>query len=619
MDKRLIVGLDIGQATTQAALFGSFGPSLRLMGVARVPTPHDPCMPLAPAVEAVLRRLESRTGVSLLDAGGQPLIDPEAGLTAESWFLTADSGGPLRVAVAGVIDDISGQSALKAALRAGASVADVLAINDGRGDHERARDLRRDPVDLILLAGGVDEGLYSGGGGRQVVNIAATIAKAAPRTRYNPEAMARVLFAGSTEARPDVQEALRGVCEVTFADNVRPDLAIENLAGARDALLEMFWGQIMPECGRWENLPAYGGHAGLLPSGTAITTAAELLAATWRSDLLIADIGETMVNLVSVIDHELNRTVSDELGLNQDCPQSVEALAEAASLWLPLDIGAETIGNVLGTTRIRPAALPQTWHELLIQHAAARQRLRTALDGHRQVAALIKGIHRQRNIDEVLGTYMAVGGQTIVDLSRIRLMVATGRHVARATSPGQVLGMMLDGIAPQGTTQLLYDQHGLLPHLGAMATWNEALAPQLLGDSWFDRLALVVAPVQVERGGPLFRRHGSRMATVRIQREDGTTLRETIEFGSIKRIPLEPGEIVRVVVHPERSYNAGGGFGTTVRMEGGGALGVVLDGRGRPIIMPQNPARRRERVSAWLRAIEAYPDAIVAAGAGEAD
>jgi hypothetical protein len=637
----LIVGIDIGQATTQAALFAGAGAGLHLLGVARVATPADPTAPLAPAVVAALRQLEARTGCSLLDAAGRPLVadptspkaeppssagDPaspagEPGARsrptgAHAWFLTADSYGPVRVAVAGVIDDISGQSALKAALSAGACVSDVLAINDGRGDHQRARDLRQDPVDMILLAGGVDEGLYSGGSGRQVVNVAATIAMAGPRARHNPEAAPPVVFAGSAEARQDVAAKLAKACRVVFADNVRPDLALENLAGARQAMLELFHAEIMSGCARWERVEAFCGPGRAIPTGIAHLTAAEVIAAAWRSNLLVADIGESAVNLVSVINRELNRTVSDEVGLNFDCPVPLPELAQSAAVWLPAQTPPDEVANVLGQSRLRPAALAQTWQELMIQQAAARERLRAGLASHQSVAALVKGIHRQRYIDEILGAYMSVGGQTIVDLRRIPLILATGRLVARATTPGQALGMILDGIGPQGTTQVLYDPTDVMPHLGAMAAANGELAAHMLADGWFERLAVVVAPVPPERGGPLFRRQGQRLAAVRVQREDGTTLRETVEFGAVKRIPLEPGEVARITVHPERQYDAGAGFGATARLEGGGKLGIILDGRGRPIALPQNPARRWERVSQWLRTIEAYPEAALAAGAG---
>lgn len=621
MDKRTIAAVDIGHATTQAALFETVGLSLRLLGLVRVPTPRGPSADFASAMRCALLELQEETRAQLLDDTANPL-SVAAGYAGapDDWFVTADAGGPVRVTVAGVIDDISGQSALKAALSSGAAVADLLAINDGRPDHHKARDLRHNPVDVILLAGGVDEGLFTGGGGRQVVNIAKMIAMASPRPRYDPAGRTTVVFAGSTEARPEVASQLSDTTELLFADNVRPDLGLENLAGARHAIMDLFRSRVMPVDGKWTGVASYAGNGGIVPTGLACSHAAELLAAAWKANVVVADIGEATLNMYSVIDHELNRTVIDECGLNFDCPADLAGLADAALAWLPVEVGRDEVGNVLATQRLRPAAVPQTWRELLVQQAATRERLRVALDGHRRVAALLKGIHRQRNIDEVLGTYFSVGGQTIVDLTRVSVILATGRQVANATTPGQAMSLILDGLQPQGITQILADRSGLLPHLGALARKDETLAAQVLGENWYERLGVVVAPVPRERGGSLFRRQGARLASVRIEREDGTQIRETVEYGQLKRIALQDNEVVRVTVSPDRGHDAGAGYGTTARLAGGGRLGVILDGRGRPVSLPQNPARRQSRIASWLKTLEAYPDSVLAAaGAGEAN
>lgn len=620
MDRKLLAAVDVGQATTQAALFESVGLSLRLQGLVRRPTPVDEGACLRPVVLSALTELAAKTRVRLLDGDGGPLVAGATGQGPDGWYVTTDSFGPLRVAVAGVIDDISGQSALKAALVAGAAVAGLFAINDGREEHEKIRDLSSSPVDAVLLAGGVDEGLYAGGGGRQVVNMARTIARAAPRLRHNPAGRACLVYAGSSEARSDVTAALGAGCEVLFADNVRPDMGLENLGGARRALLELFSSQTVSAGRRWRGLVDFAGSRGIMPTAVGCANATELLAAAWRHNVLVADISEATINIYSSIDRQLNRTVTDEVGLNYGNPISLADLASAAAVWSPSELPAEVVANILGLARRRPAAVPQTWGELMVRQFAARERLRVALEAHRKVAALVKGVRRQRNLDEVFGAYVAVGGQTIVDLSQIKLILATGRMMAEATSPGQILGLVLDGLGPQGITQVLWDPSDLWPHLGALSQDNEALAAQVLGEEWLARLALVVAPIPDEGGGALFKRQGQRLATVRIERENGAMIQETVDFGGIKRIALEPGETVRVTAYPERGYNAGAGRGATSRLSGGGELGVVLDGRGRPIIMPGHPARRRAKIASWLAALAAYPlegMAVAAPGGGD--
>lgn len=617
MSKKIIVAVDCGQVVTQASVFELTGLSLRLLDQTAAPTTAGAAEGLAAGVRSALTVLERRSGIKLLDQSGLPLAATGPG-TPLSWAITADCGGPLRVAVAGVIDDISGQSAVKAVLGAGAAVADLFAVNDGRGEHQKVRDLRQNPVDLIVLAGGVDEGLFAGGGGRQVVNMAATLATAKPRPRYDPRARMAVVFAGSAEARLDVQASLEEFAEVVHADNVRPDLAFENLSGAKKAVLDLFRSRVVSGSPVYRALAPYAEIAPPLPTGMATGTAFAVLAGAWKEDLLAVDLGEVSVGVFTVIDGELNRTVSDELGINLGGTGPAADLAEAAERWIPLEIAREEIANTYSLQRLRPAAVPLTWRELLVQHAVARERVRGALDGHRRLVSMLMGIHRQRNIDEVLGSYVAVGGQTIVNLLRIGRIVVTGRLVGTATAPGQVAAMVLDGLQPQGLTQILSDRRNLLAHLGAVAELDSALAAQMLGDDWLSPLALVVAPVPPERGGPFIRRYGGRIARVRVEREDGSVVRETVDYGMIKRIPLGENEIARVTVWPNGQYNVGSGFGLARTVSGGGQLGVILDGRGRPIMLPQNQARRRARVASWLGALGAYPgDLLQVDGRGE--
>jgi len=40
----------------------------------------------------------------------------------------------------------------------------------------------------------------------------------------------------------------------------------------------------------------------------------------------------------------------------------------------------------------------------------------------------------------------------------------------------------------------------------------------------------------------------------------------------------------------------------------GGVVGVVLDGRGRPIQPPDDPDQRRRAVTQWHTALDCYPD-----------
>ena len=61
-----------------------------------------------------------------------------------------------------------------------------------------------------------------------------------------------------------------------------------------------------------------------------------------------------------------------------------------------------------------------------------------------------------------------------------------------------------------------------------------------------------------------------------------------------------------VRLEPARGVDLGGGRGRTVEAEViGGVVGVVFDGRGRPLEIPQE--NRSETLTRWAQALDAYP------------
>jgi hypothetical protein len=71
---------------------------------------------------------------------------------------------------------------------------------------------------------------------------------------------------------------------------------------------------------------------------------------------------------------------------------------------------------------------------------------------------------------------------------------------------------------------------------------------------------------------------------------------------------LRIGERAHIEVTPERGFDVGAGPGVVVKREvRGGSVGLILDGRGRPLSVPGGADGRR-LVAAWARALELHPD-----------
>jgi len=94
---------------------------------------------------------------------------------------------------------------------------------------------------------------------------------------------------------------------------------------------------------------------------------------------------------------------------------------------------------------------------------------------------------------------------------------------------------------------------------------------------------------------------GAQILRARLLYEDGSEARADLKFGGIEVLPLPAGSSARLTVQMQHGADAGfgPGRGATVTVTGG-ALGVVLDGRGRPLSLPADGVRRRELLKKWL-------------------
>jgi hypothetical protein len=94
-----------------------------------------------------------------------------------------------------------------------------------------------------------------------------------------------------------------------------------------------------------------------------------------------------------------------------------------------------------------------------------------------------------------------------------------------------------------------------------------------------------------------------------------------VPFGAIEVVPLPIGDRAALKLWPSREFDVGLGRGNaaTPRAEvEGGAVGIVVDARGRPLVMPDAPAKRQAKLLQWFQATHAYPPlSFVQSPAGE--
>jgi hypothetical protein len=153
----------------------------------------------------------------------------------------------------------------------------------------------------------------------------------------------------------------------------------------------------------------------------------------------------------------------------------------------------------------------------------------------------------------------------------------------------------LDALQPVGVAGLALDQPGLLALLGAVATVTPLTAAQVMERDALLNLGTVVAPVGMAREGEV-------ALTFKIEYQDGRFLEVEVPYGSLEVIPLPAGQTATLELRPTRRFDVGlgskGQAGTT-EVEGG-VIGIIIDARGRPLPIAEDPDEQREKVQRWL-------------------
>jgi hypothetical protein len=163
--------------------------------------------------------------------------------------------------------------------------------------------------------------------------------------------------------------------------------------------------------------------------------------------------------------------------------------------------------------------------------------------------------------------------------------------------------MMLDGFQPEGFTELTVDSIFMMPQLGVLSTVHEEAAVQVFTRDCLIRLGWAVAPRGT--GKP---RAGQTCMSVELRRRGGGGGRCDVKCGEIKVLELGLGERATVVAMPARGFDLGRGPGQIVERDvSGGVVGLILDGRGRPIRLPAEKQERTRKLVEWNVALAAYP------------
>jgi uncharacterized protein (TIGR01319 family) len=579
---RTILATDCGSTTTKAILIEKQGDEYRLVVRGEAPTTVEaPFDDVTVGVLNAVREVEELAGRKILE--NERIIVPKRGNDGVDIYLsTSSAGGGLQMTVAGVVKSMSAESAERAALGAGAIIIDCIAVDDGRKDYQKVQRIRELRPDMILMSGGTDGGTVT-----HLVEIAEMLVSADPRPRLGIGVKLPVIYAGNKDAVEAVRGVLGDAVDLRVVDNLRPTLDKENLYPAREAIHELFLQHVMQQAPGYSKLMTWTS-TGIMSTPNAVGKIIQTIAEQEDMNVLAVDIGGATTDVFSVFAGTFTRTVSANLGMSYSiCNVLAEAKIDNIRRWIPFSADESYVRNQLRNKMIRPTTIPQTLRDLYIEQAVSREALRLAFIHHKSLARELKGVQQTRTIGDALS--QGGTGKSLVNLLSLDMIVGSGGVLSHAPKREQAAMMMLDAYQPEGVTMLAVDSIFMMPQLGILSTVNPEAASQVFERDCLIKLGSSIAPVGVGK-------EGQTACTVNI---GGKTVE--VPFGSMKVIPLGVGEKISVEVTPGKGFDIGAGKNRphTVEVEGG-VVGLIIDGRGRPLQLPSDETGRVAKQTEWL-------------------
>jgi hypothetical protein len=575
LDADTLLAIDVGSVNTRASLFDVVDGRYRLVATGRSSsTAEPPLLDISEGVRLSLHHLQTITGRRLVDET-EGLIVPASreGAGVDVCVATTSAGPKVRTVLVGLMPGFSVDSARRLSVSTYLDVVEEIGLMDRRREEEQIDLIVAARPDLILIVGGTD-----GGATTSVLRMVEMVSLA---VGLIPEAdQPMVVFAGNRHLGASIADRLGDRMRIALVPNLRPGIDQEDLGPVRIRLAEAISEARSAKVSGFEELAKWSGGA-LLSSADAFGRVVRYLSKVYDrgKGVLGLDLGASQTTVAASFDGDLRMSVRMDLGMGVALP----GLLKHSSLskvvrWLPMEGSESEVRDYIHNKALRPGTVPVEPAELHMEFALARQVIRSALFAAR-------------------GSWPQGRGRRLSSfLPLMEPILAGGATLARSPRPGYAALTLLDALQPVGVTTLVVDPYSLIPALGAAAGPLPLATVQVLESGGFASLGTVVAPAgRGRRGRPALR--------IRLDREArGDSLEGEVRLGQLVVVPLAQGEFARLTVRPERGFDVGfGGPGKAgVVRVAGGAVGLIVDARGRPLQLPSDPARRRELNQKWL-------------------
>lgn len=573
---------DIGSVITKVGLVDRVGGAYRFICSGASPTTADPpTADVLVGVRRAIQQIQALTGrICLTDDGQLLTLERQNGQGVDAFAATTSAPHPLRVAIVGLSRAVSVASAALAVHNTYANLEATLALDEtgGRwlrakagqnGENEPVKKPAQDPAvvaaealaranpEVIVLVGGID-----GGATTALYEIANLVASITASMEEGTQPV--VIFAGNRDARLEIAARIGQVAPLRVVDNVHPALNRENPAALQRELETLYQERKIARLAGIGGLTNWTAEP-VLPSAHGFGNVIRFLSRRFDMGVLGADVGSTSTVIAMARGNSFTRLVRSDLGIGRSLEQVIAQSGMQALLdWLPMETSLEEAMARYLDAAVHPATCPMTREDARLQQAAVRQALTIASrDQHLQ-------------------------------LDSVDLILLTGGALAHNSDYGALALLALDALQPRGVFTLAVDSLGLASAFGVLAALNPEAAASVIERDAFVTLGTVIAPTSTNR-------EGQTDLHIQIQPSGSGTIDVEVEHGSLEVVPLAPGQKASLQLHAAAGVDLGPGRRGVFKAEvEGGAVGLIIDARGRPITSLSAGENRHEKVQQWF-------------------
>lgn len=571
-----ILAADFGAANTRALLFDVVEGQFRLVAVGEAPSTCAP--PFHDASEGLrhaLGQLQAITGRVMLDSTAR-LITPVSseGQGCDTFVATFSAGAPLKAVLVGLLPEASLRNARRLAESSYLNVLDTLSIVDRRKQEQQIEAIVKARPEVIVLAGGTDGGAQSA-----LLKLAETVGVAS--FMLPDDQRPAVFYTGNQALQTRIGEMLSGLAGFHPGPNVQPELNRNDLEATRSALGQLVKSLRARHIGGLADLDHYAaGH--MYPTAHAEGQVMRFLSRMLNTSrgVLSINLGSASTSVAAAFAGELYLTVASDLGVGLSAQTTLasQPWTEFAR-WTPQPLTEAEVREFGLWRTAYPFTIPTELEDAQRELALARLALAGALRRARtQWPANALGVRADL-------------------LPYFDVLIGGGATLGRAPNPGAAALALLDAVQPTGVTDLMLDRHHALAALGALAAANALASVQVLETDALLRLGVTVSWVSQT---PLA--EGALLGTATLLDANQKSSTVEVKAGALEVLPLPVGQTGKLTLKPRPGVDVGSGPGRAPSRPidvDGGAVGLILDGRGRPLTLPAAEAQRLETVQRW--------------------